>query len=78
MYQRPSLWRVNDAVLYDALRDEARVTLAGLLVAGEGNDASVANRIAHARSELHEVNGYDRDEVIAKLNTTRNAGLARG
>lgn len=78
MSQRPSQWRVNDAVLYDALRDEARVALAGLLVSGEGHDTSVANRIAQARSDLYDVNGFDRDEVVAKLNAIHNAGLARG
>ncbi|WP_313479889.1 hypothetical protein [Microbacterium sp.] len=78
MSQRPSPWRVNDAVLYDALRDEARVALAGLLVPGEARDASVANRVAQARFELYDVNGFDRDEVVAKLNAIHNAGPARG
>lgn len=78
MSQRPSQWRVNDAVLYDALRDEARVALAGLLMSGEGYDAGVANRIAQARSELCNVNGFDRDEIAAKLNAIHNAGPARG
>lgn len=78
MSQRPSQWRVNDAVLYDALRDEACVALAGLLVSGEPHDASVADRIAQARSELFDVDGFDRDEVVAKLNAIHNAGPARG
>ena len=78
MSQRPSQWRVNDAVLYDALRDEARVALAGLLVSGEAHDASVADRIAQTRSELYNVNGFDRNEVVAKLNAIHNAGPARG
>ncbi len=78
MSQRPSQWRVNDAVLYDALRDEARAALAGLLVSGEAHDASVADRIAQARSELYDVNGFDRDEIVAKLNAIRNAGPAHG
>lgn len=78
MSQRPSQWRVNDAVLYDALRDEARVALAGLLVSGEDHDAGVADRIAQARSELYDVNGFDRDEVVAKLSAIHNAGSSRG
>ncbi|MCC2028814.1 hypothetical protein KEC56_04665 [Microbacterium sp. YMB-B2] len=78
MSQRPSQWRVNDAVLYDALREEARVALAGLLVSGEAHDASVADRIAQARLELYDVNGFDRGEVVTKLNAIHNAGLARG
>ncbi|WP_186806190.1 hypothetical protein [Microbacterium aerolatum] len=69
---------MNDAVLYDALRDEVRVALAGLLASSEGHDASVADRIAQARSELYDVNGFDRDEVVAKLNAIHNAGPARG
>ncbi|WP_460798769.1 hypothetical protein [Microbacterium sp. GXF0217] len=78
MSQRPSQWRVNDAVLYDALRDEARVALAGLVVSGEAHDASVATRIAQVRSELYDVNGFDRDEIVAKLNAIHGAGHARG
>lgn len=78
MSQHPSPWRVNDAVLYDALRDEARVAIAGILVSGKAHDASVADRIAQVRSELYDVNGFDRDEVVAKLNAIHNAGPARG
>jgi|GEM_PF-7012554 len=78
MSQRTSQWRVNDAVLYDALRDEARVALAGLLVSGEAHDANVASRIAQARSELYDVNGFDRDEVVAHLNAIHNTGPASG
>lgn len=78
MSQRPSQWRVNDAVLYDALRDEARVALAGLLVTGEARDVSIADRIAQARSELYDINVFDRDEIVAKLNATHGTGLARG
>jgi hypothetical protein len=78
MSQRPSQWRVNDAVLFDALRDEARVALAGLLASGETHDPSIANQIAQARSELYDVNGFDRDEIVAKLNAIHNTGLARG
>lgn len=74
MSQRPSRWRVNDAVLYDAMRDEARIAIAGLLVSGEAHDASVANRIAQARSELYDVNGFDRDEIVAKRNATHTGG----
>lgn len=78
MSQRPSQWRVNDAVLYDALRDEARVALAEMLVSGEVHDASIAERIARARSELYDVNGFDRDEVVAKINAIHSAGISRG
>ncbi|WP_193597862.1 hypothetical protein [Microbacterium sp. YJN-G] len=78
MSQRPSQWRVNDAVLYEALRDEARVAIAGLLASSEAHDASVAIRIAQARSELYNVNGFDRDEVVAKLNAIHNVGPASG
>lgn len=78
MSQRPSQWRVNDAVLYDALRDEVRVALAGLLKSGEGHNTSIAARVAQARSDLYDVNGFDRDEVVAKLDAIHNAGPARG
>ncbi|WP_194421514.1 hypothetical protein [Microbacterium abyssi] len=67
MPQRPSLWRANDAALYDALRDEARLAVADLLASDDGQDEQIADRIAQLRSELNDVDGFDRGEVAMKL-----------
>lgn len=72
MSQRPSPWRVNDAVLYDALRDEARAAIAELLASIDDRDEHVADRIARLRSGAHDIDGFDRDEVGASLDALRN------
>lgn len=76
MSQRTSPWRVNDAMLYDALRDEARLAVAELLTSADGRDERVADQITQLRSDLLDVNGFRRDEVAGKLNALRNAAGA--
>ncbi len=72
MSQRPSPWRVNDAVIYDALRDESRAAIADFLASANEGDARVVDRITQLRSDLHDTDGFDRDEVAVALNRLRN------
>lgn len=79
MSQRPSPWRVNDVVLYDALRDETRAAIADFIASADDRDVRVADRIEQLRTALHDVNGFDRDEIAAKLDELRNdTGLSHG
>lgn len=68
MSERPSPWRANDAVLYDALRDEFRSSIAVLLTRVDAQGTKALNSIQRLRSTVYTVDGFDRAEVTASLN----------
>lgn len=72
MSQHPSPWRVNDAVLYDALRDEFRSSLAAALTSADRPGNDVSGVIQQLRAEMYGVDGFDRLEVGTGLDATRS------
>jgi len=75
MTQRLSPWRVNDAVLYDALRDEFRSAMAAA-IAKYTDDECVA-LVRQLRSEMYGVDGFDRGEVVAVIDTVQGPSRTR-
>ncbi|MDQ0615295.1 hypothetical protein QF046_002936 [Microbacterium sp. W4I4] len=71
MSQQLSPWRVNDAVLYDALRDELRSAIATVMAtANDSGDDTVA-LVRQLRSEMYGTDGFDRDGIAARLEAVR-------
>jgi len=61
---------VNDAALYDALRDEYRSSIATLLTSANASNHDPLGTIQQLRAEFYSVDGFDRAEVTASLDET--------
>jgi len=72
MSQRSSPWRVNDAVLYDALRDEFRASIAAVMAAAESPGDDVVALVRQLRSDLYSTDGFDRSGVASHLAAVRS------
>lgn len=71
MSQRPSPWRVNDAVLYNALRDALRSAVAALMAETARPDHDTVALIRQLRSEMYGTDGFDRDGIASRLEVVR-------
>lgn len=58
-----SVWRVNDVVAYDAMRESA-TTLTALLLGATYQDVAQAD-VAQLRGDVRAVDAYDRAAVAA-------------
>lgn len=72
MSQRPSPWRVNDAVLYDALRDEFRSSIAAVMGTADDSSDEVVGPIRQLRSDMYNTDGFDRSGVASHLAAMRS------
>lgn len=75
MSRHHSPWRVNDAVLYDALRDEFRSSVAASMKSDDGSDDGTFGAIQRLRAELYSVDGFNRAEVTGSLNDMRSRAV---
>lgn len=71
MSQRPSPWRVNDAVFYDALRDELRSAIAAVMAEPARPDDDTVALVRQLRSEMYGTDGFDRDGIASRLEAVR-------
>ncbi|BDZ39353.1 hypothetical protein GCM10025863_19670 [Microbacterium suwonense] len=71
MSERPSPWRVNDAVLYDALREELRSTIAAVMTETARPDDDTVALVRQLRSEMYDTDGFDRDGIASRLAAVR-------
>ncbi|MDQ0614049.1 hypothetical protein QF046_001690 [Microbacterium sp. W4I4] len=71
MSQQLSPWRVNDAVLYDALRDELRSAIASVMATADGSGDEVVAVVRQSRSEMYGTDGFDRDGIASRLEAVR-------
>lgn len=67
MPQHPLPWRVNDAVLYDALRDEIRSAIAAVMATADSPGDNVVALIQQLRSDMYNTDGFDRSGVESHL-----------
>lgn len=72
MTQRPSPWRVNDAALYDALRDEIRASIAAVMATADSSGDDVVPLVQQLRSDMYSTDGFDRSEVSSHLAAVRS------
>jgi len=72
MSHRPSPWRVNDAVLYDALRDEFRSAIAAVVAATDDPGDDDVALVRQLRSEMYGTDGFDRSGVASHLAAVRS------
>lgn len=72
MSQQPSPWRVNDAVLYDALRDEFRSSIAAVMIAANSPGDNVVALVRQLRSDMYGTDGFDRSGVALQLAAMRS------
>lgn len=71
MSQQPSPWRVNDAVLYDALRDELRSAIATVMATTDDSGDEVVALVQQLRSDMYGTDGFDRDGIASRLEAVR-------
>lgn len=76
MSQHPSPWRVNDAVLYDALRDEFRSAIAAAMTTADSSDNNVVALVRQLRSDMYSTDGFDRSGVTSHLAALRSPAQA--
>lgn len=76
MPQRPSPWRVNDAVLYDALRDEIRSSIAAVMATADSSGDDVVDLVRQLRSDMYRPDGFDRSGVASHLAAVRSSTRA--
>lgn len=72
MSQRASPWRVNDVVLYDALRDELRASIAAVLAEADSPGDNVVALIQQLRLDMYNTDGFDRSGVASHLAAVRS------
>lgn len=72
MSQRPSQWRVNDAVLYDALRDKFRSAIAAVIAEADSSGDNVVPLVRQLRSDMYSTDGFDRSGVTSHLAAVRS------
>lgn len=72
MSQHPSPWRVNDAVLYDVLRDEFRSAIAGVMAAADSPGDDDVAQIRRLRSYMYSTDGFDRSRAASHLGAMRS------
>ncbi len=72
MSQPPSPWRVNDAVLYDALRDEFRSAIASVMAAADSPGDDDVALVRQLRSDMYSTDGFDRSGVTSHLAAVRS------
>jgi hypothetical protein len=60
----PSAWRVNNAVAYDALREQAG-TLTALLLQREQTPGEARDAVIALRAKVNTIAGFDRTAVDA-------------
>lgn len=76
MSQRPSPWRVNDAVLHDALRDEFRSAIATVMAAADNPGDNIVALVRQLRSDMHSTDGFDRHGIASRLEAVRASNRA--
>ncbi|GGD86778.1 hypothetical protein GCM10007269_32080 [Microbacterium murale] len=72
MPRYPSPWRVNDAVLHDALRDEFRSAIAAVMAAADDSGDEAVGLIRQLRSDIYDTDGFDRSGVASHLAAGRS------
>ena len=72
MSERASPWRVNDVVLYDALRDEFRSAIAAVMATADDSGDDVVGLVRQLRSDLYSTDGFDRSGVASHLAAVRS------